>query len=109
MEQLRENRAKGATGHDDGPFRAERAACSDRDGGRDRFEQRHLRLNQTAAEENRFERFGNSVAANFFRTVSRHQPDHERTGDRRENDPGAEMMMLKRTTPATIAGKKPDW
>ena len=96
MKQLREERTERAARHDDRTFRAERTAGADRDRRRDRLEDRDLRLDQAAAEQNRFERFGNAVAANFLRAVARHQPDDQRADDRHRNDPRAEMMMLQR-------------
>jgi hypothetical protein len=40
--------------------------------------------------------FGNSVSANFFRPVPRHQTNNYRAGDRRSDDPDSEMIMLER-------------
>src|SRR5690242_13199214 len=62
VNQLRENGATRASGHNDGAFGAERAAGPDRDGRRNRFQDRDLRLNQAAAEQNGFEGFGDAVA-----------------------------------------------
>ena len=44
MEDLRDDRADRAAGHDDRPFGAERPARADRDRRRERLEDRHLRL-----------------------------------------------------------------
>src|SRR3954468_5835177 len=106
MEQLREKRADRATGHNDRAFGTKWTARADRDCGRNRFQDRDLRLNQTAAEQNRFERFRDAVAADFLRAVARHQTNDQRTDRRRENDPDAEMMMLERRQRCAEALKK---
>ena len=87
---------KAPAGHDNGTFRAKRTACSDRDSRRDR-----LRValpwveSQLPPEKNRFQSFRNSVSADFFRAISRHQTDHERAGHRRGDDPRPEVVMLQ--------------
>jgi hypothetical protein len=96
MKQLRENRPARATGHDNRKFRPEWAAGANGNGGGDWLEESDLGLNQTPAEQNRFERFRNAMSADFFRAISRHESDDERAGDRRQNYPDTEMIVNER-------------
>ena len=61
-----------------GPFGAERAARTDRNGARKRLQDRDLRLHLAAVDQDRFDRFRNAVAADPLRPVARHQPDDQR-------------------------------
>ncbi len=83
MKQLREQRTERAAGHDDGPFRAERAAGADGDGGGNWLEHRNFRLHAAAPDQNRLQRLGDAVAANFRRTIARHETDDQRANHRR--------------------------
>ena len=51
------------------------------------FRMRHFQLNFAAAEQDGFERFGNAVSANLFRTEPRHQSDDQRADHRHEHHP----------------------
>jgi len=79
-----------------GPSAPERASGSDRNRGGHRLEQGHLRLDATAADENRLDRFGNAVAADALRAVARHDADRERARDRHEDDERPEMVTGRR-------------
>ena len=94
LELLREDRATRAARHDDRTFRTERAARADGNGSGNRFEDCDLRMNLAPAKENCFEGFRNSVSANFFRAITRHQADDDRSNDWNDNDPHAKMMPL---------------
>ena len=65
MEKLRKERAKRAAGHDDRTFRAKRTAGADRNRRRDRFEQCHFGFDQTAAQQDCFQRFRDPVPRIF--------------------------------------------
>ena len=42
-------------------------------------------LNPAAVDQNRFDRFGNAMAANALRSIARHQPDDECADHRDSN------------------------
>ena len=117
MEELGEKRANGPAGHDDRPFRAEGAAGADGDRRGERLENRDLRLDQAAAEQDRFQRFGDAVAADFLRAVARHQTDDQRANAPvrpRPNRPVAvdqrsrrERSTGMRRAPAASASRRP--
>ena len=92
MKELRGHRSEGSTGHDDGAFGAERSTRTDRNCRRNRLQNRQLRLDTAAVEQNRFDRFGYSVTANALRSVSRHQADDEAAQDRYCNNEDPKMM-----------------
>lgn len=106
MKQLSDKRAERPASHDDWTFRAEWAAGPDRDCRGDRLEQRYLRRNQAATEQDRLERFRNAVAANFLRPEARHQANDERTCDGRSDYPHTEVMMSERNQLRRKALKK---
>ena len=78
LEQLREQRADRAAGHDDRAFGAERAAAADRHRRRQRLQQRHFERQPAFAEEDGLDRFGDAVAADLVRPEPRHQADDQR-------------------------------
>ena len=89
VEELREERADRAARHDDRALRAERPARADRDRGGDGLQDRDLRLDPAAADQDRLERLGDAVAADLLRAEARHQADDERAHDRDEDAPTA--------------------
>jgi hypothetical protein len=62
-------------------FGAERAACSDRDGRRQRFEQGNARLHAATADEDGLHGFGDAVPADSLRAEARHQTNEQASGD----------------------------
>ena len=92
VERLREQRAEGAARHDDRPFGAERPAGADGDGRRQGLQNRHLERHPAAADENRFQRLGDTVAADALRAVPGHQTDDQAAGDGSQYGPGAEVI-----------------
>jgi len=105
MKKLREDRSHRAAGHDDRSLGSKRPAGADGDCRRQRLQHGDLRLHLAAAEQNGFKGFRNAVAANFFRSVARHQTDHQPADHRHENHLKAKMMMvgrLKHGRPAPI-------
>ena len=77
VEHLGDDGAEGAAGHDDRPFRAERTAGADRDGRRQRLEDRDLRLHPALADQNGLNGFGDAVPANALRAVTGHETDDQ--------------------------------
>ena len=80
FEPLRDQRPERSARHDDRTFGAERAAGTDGDGGRNRFEDRDLGINPRPAQQDRLDGFRNPVSANLVRSVMRHQP-HQQAAD----------------------------
>ena len=72
-EQLREQRADRAAGHDDRPFGAERSAAADRDRRGQGLQKRDLQRQLAVAEQDGLDRFGDAVAADLVRPEARHQ------------------------------------
>ena len=89
-QQLRDQRADCAAGHDDWPFRAERPAGADHHCRGERLQDCHPHIHSRPAEQDRLDRLGNAMAADFLTAVARHQPNHQRTGHRHQNRPQAE-------------------
>ena len=98
VKDLPYQRSHGASGLNDGTFRAEGAAGSNRDGGRNGLENRHSRLNAAAIEQHRFHGLGNAVSPDFRRPILRHDSDDESADDRNRDDPQPQMIV-------TSAGK----
>jgi hypothetical protein len=96
VQELGDERAHGAAGHDDRPFGAERPAGADRNRRRQWLEQRDLRLDAAAVDENRFDRLRNAVAADPARSVAGHQADEQRAGHRDGDDPWTDVGGLRR-------------
>ncbi len=96
MKALREERPNCAAGHDYRALSAERTAAADRNRRRQGFQDCDFRLHAAAAEQNSFERFGNAMAANFFRSVSRHKADNHAADHRNEYDKVAKPVMIRR-------------
>ena len=74
---LGDQRAERAAGHDDRPLGAERPARADRDGRRERLEQRDLRLHPALADQDRLHRLGDAVPPDPLRAVAGHQADDQ--------------------------------
>ncbi len=77
MKKLRDHRTEGAPGHDDGSFGAERAAGADRNSGRDGLQNGEARMNAAAVHQDGFNCFRNTMAADAFRSVTRHEPHYQ--------------------------------
>ena len=92
MQQLPNQRAKRASGLNDRAFGAERTACPDGDGRRDRLEQCHFRFDPATIYQHRFHRFGNAVAFDLRRSILRHYADYQAADHRNENHPRAQMV-----------------
>ena len=84
FEPLGYERAEGATGHDDWAFRTEGATGADGDGCRQGLEHCDLGLHPRAAEQDRLDGFGDSVAANLVGAVVGHESDDEAADDGNE-------------------------
>ncbi len=78
---LRDERAECSAGHDDWTLGAERPAGPDGDRRGDGFQHRDPRLDACAAQQDGFDGFGNSVAANLVGTITRHQADDDAADD----------------------------
>ena len=102
MEELRDQRSERAAGHDDRPFGAERPARADRDRGRQRLEQRDLRLDAAAVDQDRFDRFGNAVAADALRAVARHHADDQRAERPAPGSPSGPSVCASGVTSAVL-------
>ena len=89
---LRDERSERAARHDDRAFRAEGTAGADRDGRRQRLEERDARRDAAAVDQDRLDGLGNAVAADAFRSVAGHEADDGRTDHRNEHDPGAQLV-----------------
>ena len=96
VERLREQRAEGAARHDDRPFGAERPAGADGDGRRQGLQNRHLERHPAAADENRFQRLGDTVAADALRAVPGHQTHDQPAADRDRERPRAQPVRRRR-------------
>ena len=72
---LADERTERAARGDDRPFGAEGAAGADRDGRRDRLEERHARRDAALVEEHLLHRLRDAVAADRRGAVARHQAD----------------------------------
>src|SRR4029078_4079025 len=96
MKELRNQGADRAAGHDDRTLGAERATRTNRDRRRERFQNRDSWLDAAAVDENRLNRFGDAVAPDALRPVSGHQPDDERTRNRRNQDEPAQVVAGRR-------------
>jgi hypothetical protein len=83
--QLPDHRAQRAARGDDWALRAERPARADRDRGRQRLEEHHLRRHAALVEEHLLHRLGNPVPANRLRSIARDEPDENRS-DNRDDD-----------------------
>ena len=81
-EELCEQRANRATGHDDRPLGAERAAGADRDRRRDRLERSHPGLHLAPAQQDRLDRLRHAVAADLLRAEPGQQADQQAAADR---------------------------
>ncbi len=92
---LRDQRADRAARHDDRPLRAERTAGADRDRRRERLQNRDLDVQAGAADQDRFDRFRNAVAADLLGAVTRHQADDQRADHRHADGPKAERRILQ--------------
>src|SRR3546814_13055316 len=74
VKTLGKKRSDRAARHNDGAFGAERSAASDRDGRRDRFEDRNFQRKPAFAEYDRRDFFGDTMAPALFRSATRPQP-----------------------------------
>ncbi|CUI75890.1 Uncharacterised protein [Achromobacter xylosoxidans] len=81
VDGLRQQRADGAAGHDDGTLGAERAAGADGNGRRHRLEHRDLGRDAALAYQDGFHRLGNAVAADLLGSIAGHQADDEAADD----------------------------
>src|SRR5579871_3087136 len=92
MEELGDHGAERTAGHDDGAFRSEWSAAADGDGRGERLENRQARLDAAAVDENRFDSFRNSVAADALGAIARHESNDESAGDGDENGPCSQVI-----------------
>src|SRR6185437_8486554 len=81
LEPLGDEGANGAARHNDGAFRAEGAARTDGERGRDGFQDGDLGLDARSAKQDGFNGLGNAVSANFVRAVVGHEADDETADD----------------------------
>ena len=96
VEELRDERAHGAAGHDDRPLGAERPAGADGDGRGERFEHRQARGHATAVHQDGFDGFGNAVAADLLRAVAGHQAHDQPAGNGHQHHQRAQVMLRRR-------------
>src|SRR4029077_5304870 len=96
VKKLGDHRAKGAAGHDNRTFGSEWSTGADGDRGRQRLEERNLWLHAAAIDQNGLDGFRYSVASNALRTVSRHDPDDQGTGDGDENAVDTQVVADRR-------------
>src|SRR5262249_2101247 len=82
--------------HNDRAFGAERPTGPNRNCRRNGFQDRKFRLDAAAVEQNGFNGFRYAMAANSFRTVSRHQPDNETAKHRNGYNKDSKMVPARR-------------
>src|SRR5215471_3118051 len=92
MEELGEERAECAPGHDDGPFGAERASRSNGDRRGNGLQDRHLGLDAAAPDKDGFERLRDAVSANLGRAPSGHGADDESADHGNSDAPDSERV-----------------
>ncbi len=110
VEELREQGAERAAGHDDRTFGAERAAGADGDGGRQRLEQSDLGLDPALTDQDGLDGFGNAVAADFFRAEIGHQADDHAADDRHDDRPAAAASCRRNARAGRRDGEnRRDW
>ena len=95
MHDLPDDGTDRPAGLDDWPFRTERSAGADRDGGRDRLENRNSRRNSTAVHQHRFHGFWNSVAFDLGCPVFRHDGNDDATDGWEQDDPGTQRVHAR--------------
>jgi hypothetical protein len=94
-DDLSKQRTQRPTRGNDRSFGAERTARTDRDRGRERFQERDPRGDATFIREDLLHRFGNAVAANCPRAVAGHEADHHRTHDRHHDHQQPEPVVCR--------------
>ena len=92
VQELGDERSERAAGHDDRTLGAEGAAGADGDSRGERLQDREPRLDAAAVDQNRLDRFRDAVAANPFRSVTRHEADDEAADDGDGDDEGAQHV-----------------
>ena len=92
-QHLRDQRADGAAGHDDRTFGAEWPAGADRDRRRQWLQHRNLRHRCGCGRAGSLRCLGNAVAADLLASVTGHEADDQRTGDRNEKGREAERRV----------------
>ncbi len=95
VEGLTDERADRSASLNDRALRAKRTAGADRNGRRNRLEDRYTRRDPAAVEQHRFHGFRNAVALDFRRAVLGHDADNESANDWNDDDHPAEMVMLR--------------
>src|SRR5215472_3124233 len=114
MKKLRDHRAKRATSHDNRTLGPKRSTRPDGNRGRNRLEDRYLRLNAAAVDQNRLNGLGNSVPADAFGSVPRHKPNDQSAADGHQNTEPPEMIPCRRNergSPVAVVeqiGEEPD-
>ncbi len=106
--KLAHKRADRAARLDDGAFRAEWTAGADCNRGRDRLQDCNFCLDAAARREDRFHRFGNSVALDFVRAVFGHEADDDAPDHGHQNYPRSERCVFraaKMKRPCVVIGK----
>src|SRR5690242_12563606 len=93
MKRLGKEGTERTARHDDRTLGAKGSARPDGNCGRQRLEDRDLRIHATAADENRLHRLGYPVAADLLRAVARHETNDEPTDHGDEDRPNAQVIV----------------
>ena len=93
---LRDERAQSSARHDDRAFRAERAAGANRDRRRYRLENRDLRIDPRAVQQNRLDGLRNPVPADFVGAKTSHQANQKSANHRNNDHPVAQRASCRR-------------
>jgi len=94
-EELGEDRAKGASRHDDGSLCAERAARPYRQGGRNGLQDGDLWVDQAPSEKDRLEGLGDSVPADLLGAVTGHVAYEKRPYHGHGDHPKPKVVRLR--------------
>src|SRR5512135_800172 len=96
MEDLSDDRSDRAPRHDDRSLGPEWPARADRDGRRDRLEDRDLRAHPAPADQDRLHRLGDAVPPDPLRPVTGHQPDDQPAQHRHQHRGPAQRVVRRR-------------
>jgi hypothetical protein len=96
VKELRDHGTERTAGHDNGTFRAEGSARTDRDGGGKRLQNRQARLYPAAVDQDGFKGLRDAVTADALGAIARHKANHQRTRHGYEQGPPPEMITGRR-------------
>src|SRR5580698_5933710 len=95
MECLPDQRSDRAPGLNNRSLGSKRAAGTDRNGSRKRFQDRNPWLNTAAIYHHRFHRLGNTMPFNLRASILRHEADDDSANHRDRNHPQAKLVMSR--------------